>query len=1145
MSQPAAERERRGATPAGPAPGHARPGGGGAAEPEVLALQRAAGNRAVGTLLGAGGASPPPDGGSNGGGIMQRRCASCAASGADCHCEHDTHAMQRAPATRAPETDRLPGDVPESVRSVVSGGGGRPLDPALGADMEARLGADLGDVRIHTDGEAARSAEGVDALAYTVGRDVVFGPGQYQPQTMRGRELLAHELAHVLQQSRGIGSLDAARAATLESEANHAAAGALANGPIGPAPLAPAPLAVQRQPKPSSPNAAPDPIKESEFPDWGWWWIGPEFSAQPTLDQVISVLETHGRISGLSESTPTLVTRSRGWISYWSFKHPTLGIVARAYAGPGHYGSQNEVIGYHVYLFSPNATQGAKSKSGGAAPVPKEAPKEKPKETKKPPSAGQPGATKEPGKTAAGEAGKEAGKESGKEAGKGTEAGKEPSKPPAAPSPNATEALGKLKKLPPDIKLLVGGEASFKPENAEQLLRIANKLQQLSADDRELYRLIANNLTKDLDAFERSIDVYLRVKDQVRAEFDRKKPKQKEPTLEQKIADTWKGFDAKKLATMSEADKQTLARKIAAEQRNIQLEHMATHPGETAVGMVEGVVRVDKVAKGIADDVKEAADSGKSGWARTAGGVGATGKAAGWIAGIAGIVYVALLFVPGVNVVELAATALVAGLGAVLLAGVEAELRIQAAGEAKTEEEFKTQTQKAAAAQANAIVGAAMLALALVIKLVARIPLPGRFQNVGQALKAARTALLEKSGVGPALESVRSDLLTKLRAAREGLQDALAKESKTFQDTAQRVRGMTAEQLLDAVAGKDPALKDLIGLNAEQINAMKKIAGTPQGKTAAEQMRQNLIKGLEDAPVEAGRRLDKFLRDVDSTIAEVEKAKNVEGMKSAIEQAEKRFSPEEATKQSAEAQQRYIAERVGIEKYKDVPTEKLKDLAKAEPLAADELIRRYEGMKVSELKALAKKGDGTAKYVLERKQQAGYKYPAEYDLRSSNLEAQSRLETRLAALRKASGIKKTGSEGGTFGVAETDLPLAKTTFEGGSPKTGMKTDPTYKPPTKITKAQGHAEQNIVGEVRQAILDAKLTAEQMRGKTLRMYIEQEVCPTCKSGLGDAQAASGTLKQFSKEFPELTIEIADANSYPTTFKVIRIRNGEFVK
>jgi hypothetical protein len=70
------------------------------------------------------------------------------------------------------------------------------------AFFSPRFGFDFSEVRIHTDGEAARSARRFNALAYTAGADIAFGEGQYAPGTAAGRRLLAHELAHVVQQGR-------------------------------------------------------------------------------------------------------------------------------------------------------------------------------------------------------------------------------------------------------------------------------------------------------------------------------------------------------------------------------------------------------------------------------------------------------------------------------------------------------------------------------------------------------------------------------------------------------------------------------------------------------------------------------------------------------------------------------------------------------------------------------------------------------------------------------------------------------------------------------------------------------------------------------------------------------------------------------
>jgi hypothetical protein len=80
-------------------------------------------------------------------------------------------------------------------------GAGRALDPRARATFERGYGVDLGAVRVHSDPCAAASARALHAQAFTVGNDVVFAEGAYQPHSPAGRELIAHELAHVVQQS--------------------------------------------------------------------------------------------------------------------------------------------------------------------------------------------------------------------------------------------------------------------------------------------------------------------------------------------------------------------------------------------------------------------------------------------------------------------------------------------------------------------------------------------------------------------------------------------------------------------------------------------------------------------------------------------------------------------------------------------------------------------------------------------------------------------------------------------------------------------------------------------------------------------------------------------------------------------------------
>jgi len=90
--------------------------------------------------------------------------------------------------------------VPAIVHDVLNDGRGQPLDAETRAFMEPRFGHDFSQVRVHTDTQAAESARTVNALAYTVGRDVVFGAGLYAPNTRMGQKLIAHELMHTIQQ---------------------------------------------------------------------------------------------------------------------------------------------------------------------------------------------------------------------------------------------------------------------------------------------------------------------------------------------------------------------------------------------------------------------------------------------------------------------------------------------------------------------------------------------------------------------------------------------------------------------------------------------------------------------------------------------------------------------------------------------------------------------------------------------------------------------------------------------------------------------------------------------------------------------------------------------------------------------------------
>lgn len=129
---------------------------------------------------------------------LQRKCA-CAGSGADCaSCNEKKESTLQRKAANPAEPGGVPAIVHEVLRSP-----GRPLDAHTRAFMESRFGYDFGGVRIHTDSRAAESARAVNALAYTVGRNLVFGAGEYSPNSVTGKVMIAHELTHVVQQASG------------------------------------------------------------------------------------------------------------------------------------------------------------------------------------------------------------------------------------------------------------------------------------------------------------------------------------------------------------------------------------------------------------------------------------------------------------------------------------------------------------------------------------------------------------------------------------------------------------------------------------------------------------------------------------------------------------------------------------------------------------------------------------------------------------------------------------------------------------------------------------------------------------------------------------------------------------------------------
>lgn len=135
--------------------------------------------------------------------------------------------LQRQRASNSLDTPVIPSSVSQVLQTS-----GQALDEQTRARMEPRFGHDFSRVRIHTDARAAESAHQVNARAYTVGRDIVFNAGQYAPHSAEGQKILAHELAHVVQQSHAgsVNSSALSRSGDPFERAAHRAAQAVTAG---------------------------------------------------------------------------------------------------------------------------------------------------------------------------------------------------------------------------------------------------------------------------------------------------------------------------------------------------------------------------------------------------------------------------------------------------------------------------------------------------------------------------------------------------------------------------------------------------------------------------------------------------------------------------------------------------------------------------------------------------------------------------------------------------------------------------------------------------------------------------------------------------------------------------------------------------
>lgn len=195
--------------------------------------------------------------------------------------------LQRGVGNQATRHALAPGPAPPP-----SGTSGRPLDIPTRRFFETRFGNDFSGVRVHTDPGATGSAAAVSARAYTTGEDIYFNQDEYDPQHPNGQRLLAHELAHVVQQRRGGETAPHAGDPATESMAARAADTAVRGQPVAAVGAAQPGIACDSAPAParSWDTSVPPPFNPFEDPNA---WSSPAEAAKAL--QAYQKMDPHDR----------------------------------------------------------------------------------------------------------------------------------------------------------------------------------------------------------------------------------------------------------------------------------------------------------------------------------------------------------------------------------------------------------------------------------------------------------------------------------------------------------------------------------------------------------------------------------------------------------------------------------------------------------------------------------------------------------------------------------------------------------------------------------------------------------------------------------------------------------------------------------
>jgi Domain of unknown function (DUF4157) len=468
-----------------------------------------------------------------------------------------------------------------------------------------------------------------------------------------------------------------------------------------------------------------------------------------------------------------------------------------------------------------------------------------------------------------------------------------------------------LEELPVPVREIMGGEKNFNPADYDRLLLIAKKLEQFTPEDFAVYKLLAVRATDNLDLFEKSVDMYLARKEELRKAIENQQPKDapEEESMEKAIKDSWNGFDDSGIGTMSQDDQYALARQKTSELTAAQLKYMREHPGETLKDFARSatLMNTPETFGGVWNDMKEAADGDAEGFARWAAGTGAGAKLSGWLLAAASILYVAS-WLTGVG--ELATIA--AGVGILLgstivLSTAESELRIAAASRAKTPEEFKRNIEMAAAARANVFVSLAMIAVAAVLHFTAKAYFPKTVMNIKTSLKNFREKIRLKGSIYELKPSINTKMQGHITELTQMGETAKADAIRT----AGEIETMTTEAFVEKLEKGDSGFFDKTTLPPDQQAPWSEMIKTPEGRTAIEQYKQQLANALKtDVPKGIDEFVQTYIKDIEGLLKEVDDALNHDELSAAIDRYEVLLGEENLKARVSAQQEQLIQEKI-------------------------------------------------------------------------------------------------------------------------------------------------------------------------------------------------------------------------------------------